>query len=130
MRLEAVGVHRAGHWCVHRVDGATPTDREVVVDRPRVGIEVVAAIELERVDKDADDDNVGVPACFGDQGEVTFVQRAHRWHQRDSLAGKSLLVAPRGKRGRPIDNFQARAAHAISESCVRRRASCRRAPRR
>ena len=68
------------------------TDGEVVVDRSRVGVEVVAAVELQRVDEDRHDDDIGVSAGLVDQRQVAGVQRAHRRHQHDALPADVLLV--------------------------------------
>jgi len=68
--------------------------RKVVVERSRVGVEVVAAVELQRVDEDADHHHIGVPARFGHECEVAVVQGTHRRYQRDGAAGYTLSVAP------------------------------------
>src|SRR5439155_1143731 len=60
-----------------------------------VAREVVAAVELDRVHEDGDDDAPRSPPRLGDQGDVPLVERAHGGHERDALAPRAGRVRPR-----------------------------------
>jgi len=80
---------------IHGVDRRDPEDvhpgpaREVTVPREvaRIGGEILAGGELQRVHEDAHDDDVGLAARRLDEREVAFVQIAHRRDEADALPG-------------------------------------------
>src|SRR4029077_697699 len=59
--------------------------------RSWVLVQVVFTIELERVDEDADDDDVALGAGEIDQPLMPFMERTHRWHKPDAPVGASSL---------------------------------------
>ena len=122
-----VGIHRGRGRRVHRVDAGGSARFDVVVDRSRVAVEVVAAVELQRVDEDRHDDDVASSAGLLDQRQVAGVQRTHRRHAADSTPlGASL---PGSTRASSRGSRQISMERAFSGSCGRRRATCRREPR-
>ena len=93
------------------------THREIRLDRARVGIEVFARSELQRIHEDGDQDFSGVPhalACGADQLRVAFVQGTHRHDDGSATPGFGDLHA----RG-PDLHHSLRAART-----VRRAAAC------
>lgn len=48
---------------------------------PGIGIEILVRAELARIDEDRDNDVGCALPRFAHQGQVAFVQGAHRWHQ-------------------------------------------------
>ena len=92
---EALGVHGARGRRVDHVDAGGGALRDVVVERPRIALEVVAPVELHRVHEDRDDDALGVASRHAHQLEVALVQRAHGGHERDAPARRALAVRPR-----------------------------------
>src|SRR4029453_16808750 len=81
------GVHLVHGRREHEVDTELVADLEVRVQRARIALEVIFAIELKRVDEDADNDGVAALARSLNQPSVTPMQRAHGRHEPDPLAG-------------------------------------------
>ncbi len=76
----------------HDVGAGLGAHEEVTLERPRVARHVLGVAELQRVDEDADGDQVALGAGTGDQGDVPVVQRAHGRHQPDRAPGRTRPV--------------------------------------
>ena len=77
--------------------------REVGVQRPRVGVEVLAGAELQGVDEDRHhDDGAGHPLGGAHQREVAVVQGAHRGHQHHASPGGAQRAATRRDASRSL----------------------------
>jgi hypothetical protein len=59
---------------------------EIIFDCPGIFMEIFTRAKLERIDKNAHDHDVIVPARAIDKGQMTGVQSAHRRHKTDGLA--------------------------------------------
>ena len=70
---------------------STPSARsscEIGVEGPRIGVEILAGPELQRIDEDRHHhDRSGHPLGGADQREVAFVQRTHGGHQHHPASG-------------------------------------------
>jgi len=80
-RVEAGRVHLVGRWRKHPIHAAASTQLEVGLEDARISVEVVGALELQRVHKDGAHNDVGAAAGLVEQGGVTVVQGAHRGHK-------------------------------------------------
>src|SRR5437773_11545200 len=69
-RLESLRIHRRGARRVDRVDARPGADAQVVIEGPRVLLEVIPPLELDRVHEDRHDHALRTPARLGDEGEV------------------------------------------------------------
>ena len=79
----------------HQLDAEGVANCEVGLERPRIPLEIVLAIELQRVDEDADDHVVAVlPGCF-DQSGMSLVERPHRRHESHSVTRETMVLPPR-----------------------------------
>src|SRR5262249_39216304 len=58
--------------------------RRVLLERPWIALEVVAAVELDRVHEDRDDDARRPPPRLRDERDVPVVKGAHRRPERDA----------------------------------------------
>src|SRR5258705_10778590 len=92
--LEAFGVHRARTRGEDHVHPRRRAARRIVLERLRITLEVAAAVELDRVHEDRDDDAPRPPPRLGDQGNVPLVERAHGGHERDTLTPRARRVRP------------------------------------
>ena len=81
---------------------------EVIVDRAWICIEVVAAVELQRVDEDADHHDIGMAASLIDQCQVTRVQRPHGGDQCDPSPSEAVSIAPRAECRRYVEQRDSR----------------------
>jgi hypothetical protein len=54
-------------------------------ERPRIGVEILAGAELQRIDENADDDHIGKLASAADEFEVARMEIAHRGHEGDGF---------------------------------------------
>ena len=57
----------------------------------RIGAEILGGRELLRVDKDRSDNAAAIAARRSNQSQMTGVQRAHRRHQANALAGSAPI---------------------------------------
>ena len=82
----------------HDVDALGLTRADIGVERARIAVEIVLAIELQRIDEDADDDDVAFArrAC-AHQPRVARVQRAHRRHEADASGRRGAPAASRAR---------------------------------
>ena len=87
-RARAVRVHRLGGRREDSVDAEGLKLFDVLSQRPRILLQILARRELQRVDKDAD--HHGVAQRFGgaDEGEVAAMKRAHGGHEGDGAGRK------------------------------------------
>ena len=87
-RARAVRVHRLGGRREDSVYAFCLKLGDVLGQRPRIRLQVLARRELQRVDKDAD--HHGIAQRFGgaDEGEVAAMKRAHGGHERDGAGRK------------------------------------------
>ena len=86
----AVRIHVVGGRSECDLHTLGPQRVEVVVERARVRVEVLARPELQRVDEDRHhDDGTRHPAGGADQRQMSVVQRAHRGHQHDTASGRA-----------------------------------------
>lgn len=99
-------IHRCRGRRVDDVDAEPCTFGDVVVDRTRIVLEIDVFAELEGVDEDRHDDPIGPVACGVDQCEVTAVQGAHRWHERNGAAVTALGLRPALQVGGAVDHGQ------------------------
>ena len=76
-------IHLAGGGGEHDVDAQPLAELEIALQRSRISLEILAPIELQRIDEDADDDELAVAAGVFDEPRMARVQRAHRRHQTD-----------------------------------------------
>ena len=84
----AVRVHVGCGGSECDLDALGAQRREIVVERPRIGIEILAGAELQRVDENRNHhDGALHPLCGPDQRQMALVQRAHRRHQHHPAAG-------------------------------------------
>lgn len=100
---EPVGVHRRHGRRVDDLDSRLLARSEVVVDRPRVVVEVALLAELERVHEDRDDDAVSAAGCSVDQFEVAAVERPHRRDEGDGVPACTGGVRPDADTTRSVD---------------------------
>ncbi len=85
-----VRVHVGRGRSEHDLDALGAQQFEVVVERARVGIEILSRAELQGIDEDRhDDDAARHPLGGPHQGQMALVQRAHRGHQDDPSPGRS-----------------------------------------
>ena len=80
------GIHVRLSWSEHEVDAPRGGEPGVVIESARIAREVFGRAELQRIHKDAHDDDVGNSFGFVDQSEMSLVEGAHRRHERDALA--------------------------------------------
>ena len=80
------GIHVVDGWREHQFHTGGTQQLDVVVERPRVGVEIFVLAELQRVHEDRDDDHHVADALGGvDQLQVTGMQRTHRRYQCHAL---------------------------------------------
>ena len=101
---EPAGIHGSGSRDVHDIDIGGSTDSQVVVDRPRVLVEVALLAELQRIHEDRHDHLVGEPAGGVDQFEMAPMQGAHGGHEGDRVTGGAGGVRPGAHTGRGVDH--------------------------
>src|SRR5262249_28043781 len=94
LRLKPVGIDLARRGMKQHVDVFLFQQRAVAREVARVGGEVLARRELRWVDEERDDDAVAELFRRADEGEMAFVQRAHRGNERDAPARGPLGFAP------------------------------------
>ena len=83
-----VRVHVGGGRRERHLDPFGAQHRQVVVEGTRIGVEVLAGTELQRIDEDRHHDHRTLyPLGRPDQGQMTVVQGAHRRHQHDPSPG-------------------------------------------
>ena len=92
--LEARWVHRPGGRGEHDRHAGRSTDSDIVVDRTRVAVEVGGLVELQRIDKNRHDHEIGAARCIGNERNVAAVERAHRGYEPNGFACRALLVSP------------------------------------
>ena len=111
-----------------------PAAREVVVERPGIGVEILARAELQRVDEDRNHhDRARHPLGRAHQCEMTVVQRAHRRHQHHPPPGVRSARGHVGHVARAAYRRSARLRRTSAASAVIDRSSsrsARRTPRR
>jgi hypothetical protein len=98
-------ISRAQVASIRGVDPDGVAGGEVVVDRPRVQVEVGAHVELQRVDEDRDHHDVGVLARFVDQREVSCVQRSQGRYEGNAMPGRPLRVGVGARRCGRVQQF-------------------------
>src|SRR5206468_11444353 len=76
-------IHLAGGAREHHVDAQPLAEFEIALKRSWISLEILAPIELQRIDENADDDELAVAAGVFDEPRMARVQRAHRRHQTD-----------------------------------------------
>ena len=101
---EPAGIHGSGSRDVHDIDIGGSTDSQVVVDRPRVPVEVALLAELQRIHEDRHDHLVGEPAGRIDQFEMAPMQGAHGGHECDRVTGGASGIRPGAHTGRGVDH--------------------------
>ena len=90
----AVRIHRRSAWGEGYFDSFTAQQRQVVVEDPRVGVEIFVGAELQRVDEDRHHHHRAGHSLGGaDQREVSVVQRAHGRHQHHPSTGVAQRAA-------------------------------------
>ena len=89
------GVARRVHLLVRRskddLRSAVGQQLEIGVQRAGILREILGRSELRRIDVDRDDRAVAFGLGRAHQAQVPFVQRPHRRHESDSLAGTPQL---------------------------------------
>ena len=130
----AVRVHRDSAWGEGNFDSFTAQQREVVVEDPRVGVQILVGAELQRVDEDRHHyHRTGHSLGGADKREVSVVQRAHGRHQHHSstgvaqgaadladIAGVRVDVQFAGiELRRPLDAHRASTSSTSSGACTR-----------
>ena len=94
---QTVGIHRRGRRGEHDLDTFVAQQRQVVIEGPRVGVEIFAGTELQRVDEDRHHDHRAGHSFGGThQRQVPVVQRAHGRHQHHPPAGVPQRAADIG----------------------------------
>jgi len=78
----------------HHVRAVAFQQAQVALQRARVGVEVVVAVELQRVDEHADGGLAGHAVRRRHQFQMAAVQIAHRRRQRNTLALGAALTHP------------------------------------
>ena len=99
-------VHLVDARVEHQVGTRSASERQVAVQIPRVGGEVLFGRELQRVHEDAHDRGVAPHRRRGDERRVALVQIAHRRHEPDGAPSRADRVqagAQRGDRGDDLD---------------------------
>ena len=90
----AVGIHRRSAWRESYFNPFAAQQRQVGVDDPRVGVEILVGSELQRVDEDRHHNHrAGHPFGRPHEGEVSVVQSAHRRHQHHPSTGMAQRAA-------------------------------------
>ena len=110
-RGEPVGIHRSDGWRVHDADAGGSACSQVVVERPRVPVEVAQLAELQWIDEDRHDHPVGEPARGVDQFEMAPVERPHGGHEGNRVAIGAGCIRPGAYTGRGLDQ-ECHAGHA------------------
>ena len=95
-RARAVGVHRLSRRREHSLDALRFQLLYVLGERTRVGVQVLARRELQRVDEDAHHHRVAQRLCLLDQSEVALMQRPHRRHQGNRAVADGVGEGLRG----------------------------------
>jgi len=102
------GVHLLGRRHPQKVAAGGVERPCILFLLPRIALEVLALSELQRVDEQAGDNPVRLPARLFDQREMAAMERAHRRHQRhpvpagaqcDERAAQLFIVTDRLHRG-------------------------------
>src|SRR5262249_39638120 len=93
-RLVAFGIDLSRRGVEKNVDVFFFEKRAVAREVARIGSEVLARRELRRVDEKRGDYAVAELFRRAHEREMAVVQRAHRGHERDALAGAPLGVGP------------------------------------
>ena len=75
LRLDRI--HLVGRRREHDVDAGSIADALVGVERAGIAAQIVLAVELQRVDEDAHDDDLTIVARRIDQPHVSRMKRAH-----------------------------------------------------
>ena len=84
---EPVRIHRRCRRDEDDVDCFGIASAQIVVERPRVVLEVALFTELERIDEDRHDDGIREPPSSADQLEMTAMERPHRRNEGNREAG-------------------------------------------
>ena len=109
---ERRAVHGRCGRCVDRVDTELATQGDVGVDRAGVPVEVVRPVELERVDEDRHDGDIGDRLGVFDEFDVSPVEGAHRRHEADRSPLPVPVARPRAHVGRGDDGGEPIVVHA------------------
>ena len=109
-RVEPGRVHHGRGGRVDGVDAERPAHVEVAVDRTRIEVEVGGLVELQRVDEDRDDHDVGQSAGCVDQRRVPRVQGAHRRDHRQRHAARTTGAAEGQHRQGIVEHRRAHSA--------------------
>ena len=78
---------------------ASATDGEVALERAGVPLHVLGVTELQRVDEDADGDDVALGAGPLEERPVPGVERAHGGYEPDGRAAGAGRIEQRAARG-------------------------------
>ena len=103
-RREPVGIHRSYGRDVHDTDTGGSADSQVVLERPRVPVEVALLAELQRIHEDRHDHLVDEPAGCIDQFEMAPMQGAHGGHEANGVAGDVDGIGPGAHTDRGVDH--------------------------
>src|SRR4030095_4878338 len=99
------GIHLGCRRHEHVVDPERCAEREIVVERARVLRQVVGAVELQRVDEDADDGPSAFAPGTSDQPSVAVVQRAHGGDESDTRPPPPRFIEALPERGNRLDDL-------------------------
>src|SRR5262249_24605180 len=105
----------------HDVDRFFLQKAAVALEVARIALQILARAELRRIDEYRDDHAVAALFRFAHETEVSFVQRAHRRHERDAPAGAALGFRPALHLAHRLDYAQ---ALRFTPRCKARRIRC------
>jgi hypothetical protein len=87
-----LGIHLLVGGCEDNITAASREQFQVVLERPGVFLKIFVRSELGRIDENRCDRHVALLLGPADQGQMSFVQRAHGWNESDAFALHTHLV--------------------------------------
>ena len=98
LRLQPVGIERLDGGGEQQVAAARRQQLAVAVERARILAEILAGAELQWIDEQRGDHDIGQRSRPVHQRQMAFVQIAHGRYQRDGSPRHAVLVQPLAQR--------------------------------